>query len=439
MPKKRSPGDGALYSIRGGKLWRGVVDVGFNPDGSRKQAYVHGRTQAKARAKLDALKDEIKQHGAPLDKATTVAVWAEKWLTTVCQPKLKPAPMRSYESVVRNWIVPTIGKKKLALLKPSDLRTVTAAITDAGRSSSTALKAHNIMSAMLESARRDGLIARNITADVDAPAAAPSTRGAFPIDSALRILAAASMKPDGTRWWTALLAGVRQGERLGATLDSIDFAKNEFAVQWSLTEARFRHGCEGTCGKGRPGSCPQRKLVLRPGLEHRPLDGRLILVRPKSGRPRTFPMIPQLAEALRRYLAATADVPNPHGLIWPNLDGSPMTAKQENQAWRDLLLDAGLIDMVQALPPKDRPEGTPDVPTTHWNRHTTATVLTELDVPATVIAEIVGHVDVRTTARYTHVTTPMARAALEKLGQHWAGALESSNPKLDPPTQGGAP
>lgn len=423
-PKKRSPGSGGLYAIRGGTMWRGVVDVGFNPDGSRKQVSVHGKTQRLAREKLDALKKEIAEHGAPLDKSTTVERWAHLWLDTVCRPKLKPAPLRSYESVVKNWIVPTIGQKKIALLKPSDLRTVYQAVNDAGRSSSTALKAHNIMSAMLETARRDGLIARNITADLDAPRAAVSDRGALTTEQALRILVAASKTWDGTRWWVALLAGVRQGERLGATLDSIDLDKGEFTVQWSLTEARFAHGCGGTCGKARPGSCPERHLLLADGLEYRQLDGRLLLVRPKSGKPRTFPLIPQLAEALRRYLISTADIPNPHGLIWRNQDGSPMTAKQENQAWRDVLHQAGLIDAAQALPPKDRPEGTTDIPTTHWARHTTATVLTALGVPAEVIGEIVGHVDAKTTARYTHVSSAMAREALGRLGEHWASALE---------------
>lgn len=74
---------------------------------------------------------------------------------------------------------------------------------------------------------------------------------------------------------------------------------------WSLTEARFEHGCGGTCVAQR-GSCPQRRLILADGLEHVQLDGRFCLVRPKSGKPRTIPLLPQLVEALRRYLAATA-------------------------------------------------------------------------------------------------------------------------------------
>lgn len=408
MPKKRSHGDGGLFYIPSRGLWRGTVDDGFWPDGRRKQRYVHGKTQTEARRKLNALKDEIAQYGAPLDKTMTVAAWSDHWLETVCRPHMKPAPLKGYRSVVRTWIVPTIGQKRMAQLKPSDLRAVSDAIHTAGRSSSTALKAHTIMSAMLESARLDGVVGRNVARDVIAPKAAKSQRGALPIGAPLRMLEVAGGIPDGTRWWMAILTGMRQGERLGATLDSIDFEQGLFTVQWSLTEATFTHGCGGVCSYKRAGSCPERRLVLADGLEYRQLDGRLILVRPKSGRPRTFPLIPQVAAALHRYLVATDHMPNPHGLIWRNADGSPITPKQDNAAWRDLLDKAG----VEAGP------------TTHWARHTTASVLYELGIPAKVIGEIIGHSTEEITDRhYLHVSDPQARAAMEALGGHWSKAL----------------
>lgn len=76
MPKKRNHGDGALYYVKSQSLWRGVVDVGFWPDGRRRQKTVTAKTQRAARAKLEAVKNEIGQHGAPLDKTMTVEAWA---------------------------------------------------------------------------------------------------------------------------------------------------------------------------------------------------------------------------------------------------------------------------------------------------------------------------------------------------------------------------
>ena len=82
-----------------------------------------------------------------------------------------------------------------------------------------------------------------------------------------------------------------------------------------------------------------------------------------------------------------------------------------------------MITEAQALPPKDRPAGTPKTPTTHFARHTTATVLMELGVDAKVIGEILGHVYERTTRGYQHVSSAAARAALEALGAHVQQAI----------------
>ncbi len=84
-----------------------------------------------------------------------------------------------------------------------------------------------------------------------------------------------------------------------------------------------------------------------------------------------------------------------------------------------MLRGAGVITPEQALPPKERPEGTEDTPTTHFARHTTATVLMELGVDAKVIGEIVGHVATRTTRGYQHVSSTAARHALEAIGDHF--------------------
>lgn len=429
MPKKRDHGNGGLYYVESEKLWRGVIDIGLGPDGRRRQKVVRSKSQRVAQAKLREVQKEIAEYGAPLDRAMTVEAWAKHWLETVCRPHMKPKPYSAYRSNVNVWVIPVLGKKRIAQLKPSDLRLISTAIADAGRSSTTALKLHNLMSAMLESARLDGIVGRNVARDVVAPKAAVSNRDALPMASALAVLRAATGQVDGTRWWIALLAGMRQGERLGATLDSINFDAGTFTVQWSLTEATFEHRCgpqEGgkwPCGKSRAGSCPERRLVVADGLDYRQLEGRLCLVRPKSGKARTFPLIPQLASALKRYLVATADVPNPHGLIWRNEDGSPLTPTQDNEAWRALLLEAGVITDEQAKAPKDRVGGTPEPPTTHWARHTTATVLMELGVDAKIIGEIVGHASTQITQRYQHVSSTAAEAAMAAIGSHFQDAL----------------
>lgn len=431
MPKKRNSGDGGLYPIRGGKLWRGVVDIGFTADGRREQKYVHARTQRAAREKLEALKSEIREFGAPLDRQTTVAQWSEHWLETVARRSYKPNALAATESFVRVWIVPTIGRKRVATVKPSDVREVLQAVQKAGRSTSTARRVYDCLSLMLESARRDGLASRNVADDVTKPAVRSKERGALTVEQGMGLLRAAADEPNGSRWWVTLLSGIRQGERLGAQLASLDLENGTLGIDWALDEISSEHGCgekatngSWPCGKKRGASCSDAQLKIPDGFEYRRLSGRLCLIRPKNGKPRSTPLIAPVVEALRRHVEATAHLPNPHGLIWRHEDGSPFLPGEDQQAWRDLLFSAGVIDAEQRKAPRERAPGTVEPPTTHWARHTTATMLMELGVHPRIIAEIVGHLDERTQARYQHVSSPAAREAAEMLGARFAEALE---------------
>src|SRR3546814_4719385 len=133
MPKKRSHGDGGVYKIKSRGTWRGVIDDGFWPDGRRRQRYVYGATFTEARDKLAALRRELSEFGAPLDKSTTVEARAQHWLRTMCEPKMKPKALQGYEYAVNHWIIPTLGRKRVGKRKPSDVRAVTRAVFDAGR------------------------------------------------------------------------------------------------------------------------------------------------------------------------------------------------------------------------------------------------------------------------------------------------------------------
>lgn len=451
MPKKRQHGDGALYPIKAhgctstaagwscgrkpaqcpkGRIvkYKGVVDL--EPIGGvRKQRAVTAKTQAATRAKLDALKKEIAENGAPLDKQTTLADWAWRWITEECRPNLKPNGLASYETMTRTWIVPHLGHRKVATLKPSDVRSLMKHITDSGRSSSTARKAYNILSGMLEAARREGMISRNVTQDITPPAMAiPDTR-ALTNEEAFAVLNKSTNHVSGAMWWTAILAGLRQSERLGAQIANLDLKARTYTVEWTLDEVTSEHGCgkreggEWPCGKKQGAACPEGRLRIPHGMPYRRLAGRLCLVPPKSGRPRRVPLVAPLAEALKWYLDATSAVPNPHGLIWRNSDGSPILPGQDEQAWLEILCEAGVITSDQARAPRFRAEGTPKPPGSHTARHTTLTVLMELGVHPKVIGEIVGHVDARTSARYQHLSVEHGLEVMDLVGEKFAGAL----------------
>lgn len=139
----------------GRDLWRGVVDDGFNADGSRRQRYVHAKTRDECVKKLRKLMQELGEHGRPLDHRTRVADLAPMWLADA-GGRLKPKTMQGYRSQVTTSIIPILGKRVVSDLKPSDVRRLNAAVFARGVGPSSVAAAHRTLSAMLGYAVDEG-------------------------------------------------------------------------------------------------------------------------------------------------------------------------------------------------------------------------------------------------------------------------------------------
>jgi len=398
MPRKRQTGQGGLYFDATRKLWIGVVDNGYNDLGKRRQVRVTSKSQSIARDKLKKVMDEIEQFGSPLGNQT-VAEWGAFWLEGI--KAKKPQTYRTYASILRTWVFPVIGRKNVKDVRPSDLKAIYENIKRAGKSESTAVKAHTTMSSMFESARLERITKINVAGDIRPPKASKTKRGTLTPPETVRILEQSRTAPNGSKWWVSLYAGIRQGERIGATIDSIDFENSTFTVQWNLVEGNYEHGCGGACGR-KSGHCPQKRLVIPDGMPSRVLRGRYMLVPPKSGEPRTFPLTDKLRDMLQVHIDQLALKPNPHGLLWPNPDGTPTSGRADQAEWRALLIAAGVT----------RPEAT-----THWARHTAISDMSAIGISDGVIGEQVGHRSPGVTGGYKHVSSQDAAEAQRKLDE----------------------
>lgn len=395
MPKRRDHGQGALYELKSRGLWRGVIDNGFTPDGRRRQKYVHAKTREECVKKLRRMMNEIEEHGGPLDHHTRVADLADTWLADAGD-RLKPKTMQGYRSHVATSIVPILGKRVVADLKPSDVRRLHGAVFARGVGPSTVGGAHRTLSALLSYAVDEGLCARNVAESVDIPKHAPNSR-----DSLTRIEAEALLRTGDPRWMLALLSGSRDGELRGLRLSDLDLDGGVAHISWNLAEVTFKHGCHGNCGRARAGSCPQRELDLAPNLEVHELEGRWVLVRPKSSQPRRAPLTPGLVNALRAHLDADGG-PNPHGLVWHRSDGKPLKNSDSNEALRSTLSQLGI-----------------EAPATmHWLRHTYTTMAEHAGLPWVVYSRISGHASEGVSRRYTHQLEQEAKDGVTQLARY---------------------
>lgn len=416
---RRANGEGSISRRKNG-LWIGRLRVGDNPDGTPRTAQVTSMDHAKLVEKLTKLRDEYEETGTVVDRRTTMAQWGEKWLTEIAARKLGPNTYATHASLMRKWIIGTIGNRVVSELTPADIRKVRDHITAAGRSSTTALQAYRVLSSCLEYARREKITSVNITKDVDPPRPAKLPRGAFTVPQVLDIIRAAGKDEAlGARWMTQLLLGLRQGEVLGLRWAEVDFDAAEIRVAWQLQVIGWRHDCgargaDGVypCGYKQAKMCKQHSYQIPDGYEVIVLDpeSNVVLTKPKSkAGDRAVPMIAPVARALAEHRERTAGQPNPHGLVWHTPDGRPLDEQTDQAGWKELMRSVGL----------------PDTCTTHWARHSVASLLKQDGVDTLVIGQIVGHGSTAVTEGYIHVTTQDARDAMDK----FAARLLAASPE----------
>ena len=120
-----------------------------------------------------------------------------------------------------------------------------------------------------------------------------------------------------------------------------------------------------------------------------------------------MPLPPELVPVLEAHRAAQIVQRLKAGNAWQDLDlvfsqhhGGPIDPRRDWADWKDLLKAAGVRDA-----------------RVHDGRHTAATLLIEMGVHVRIVMEILGHSDIRVTQRYTHVASPMAGEAAQRMGQ----------------------
>jgi integrase len=413
---RRDKGSGSVYQRASDGLWVGYVTLPDGPGRKRRRKVVTAKAKGTVVDKLRVLRKDLDRTGDLTTSSPTLATWLTLWLDTIKAPRLKPRTLTGYRGYVDRYIVPTLGRKRLDKLTPDHVRDLHNAITGQGLSTTTALQAHRILAKALTDAMREGRVTRNVATLLDAPTRARAVRPALTADDARALLVSVAGDPaQAVHWSIALLAGLRQGERLGLTRDMIDLDAVRvdasgtvvpapfLTVAWQIQRLKWAHGCgkraeTWPCGKRQGGACPQRAVFIPADQEAHQVYGGLWLTRPKSlSGWRQVPLAPQLAAILRLYLKATP--PGDHGLILTRPDGHPVDPRDDAAAWDAALRAAGL----------------PDVPL-HSARHTCATLLQALGIDEQTRMDILGHSAATTTRGYTHITGAVAADAIGRLG-----------------------
>ena len=386
MAGRRQYGTGSITRRSDGR-YMVRIEAGWTANGTRRRVSRIAKTEAEAKR---ILRDLQREHAAGEEvggRKVTVKAWCDTWLDMQAT-RVRPKTYDTDASTVRRWIVPTIGHRKLADLTPADVRRLTTAVRDAGRTTTTARYAQAVLQRALKAAVREGHPVPERVMLVDKPAAAVSDRTALTIPEAVAVLDAASRRADGSRWVAALLQGMRQGECLGLTWEHVDFDRERIDVSWQLQTLRYADR-------------EREQFQVPDGYEARRLEGAWHLTRPKTARgQRIIPMLPWMREPLEAWAQVAPE--SRHGLVWPRADGKPRDSKADRAEWVELQAEAGVA----------HPSGRPYV--LHEARNNTATLLLAAKVDPAIITAILGHSSIVTSRGYMAVDEQMIRDALSR-------------------------
>ena len=303
-------------------------------------------------------------------KAQSVEQFLTHWLEEVAKQKVRPSTYRSYEQIVRNHLVPGLGKLPLQKLTPQALQKFLNAKTETGISVEHLRRV--LRSALTQAVKWD-LVPRNAAALVSTPKRERHEFAYLEPDKARAFLAEAKNHRLEALFTVAIAVGLRLGEALGLRWQDVDLDAGTLTVRYQL----------------------QR------------LKGAPKLVEPKTARARrTVPLPPFAVAALRAHKVRqleerllNADVWKDQGLVFASSVWTPMFDRNVRRT-----LDAILTKC--ELPPMRF----------HDLRHTCASLLLAQGTDARTIMETLGHSQITLTLNtYSHVMPSLQRDAADKM------------------------
>jgi integrase len=211
--KRRRDGDGSVYKRQDG-YWVGAF-YARTTSGARKRVVVYGKSLQEARDKLLHAMQQA-QAGIPVpDQAWRLDMYLEYWLENVVKRNRRPATYNLYEMIVRLFLNPGLGGRRLTSLSVPIVQQFLNQRLEKGDSVRKVQVMRTVLSAALTRAVREELLVRNVARLVELPESKRGTIRPWSAAEARQFLAAARSDPLYPAFVVLIFYGLRRGEALG--------------------------------------------------------------------------------------------------------------------------------------------------------------------------------------------------------------------------------
>jgi len=357
------------------------------PDGSRRRVSRVDKSDAlNDLAALLALRAEGDAPSPRRARSATFDEVIDAWFEAGC-PNVSPtsksrhARVKSPNTVANarqllgTSVRPDIGRLWVDRTSTTRLEDVFRAMAGRGYATSTIDRNWNYLNQACQHALRKRTIKTNPAANALLPERRPSkARKSFTIEQAQRLLTEAiPADPRPAMWLTGLMCGLRPGELAGLRWCYVDIDSDDPTIE--VAERALEIG-DRYAGQAAPKTDRGRRRI---GLH------------------------PLLVAALHRHREGLQwlELYSDQGFVFPTRNGTPMSMSNLRRAFRTLCKRAGLgVDW-----------------TTYELRHSFVSLVADQVDDLVKVADLVGHVDTRTTQGYRHSVRPSLPHAIEAWDQ----------------------
>jgi integrase len=294
--------------------------------GKRQTRYVSFKgTKKQAQVELARLVTEAEAGQTVEPTRSTVAEFLDRWVRDWATGNTSPKTLERYRQLIRNQLVPQIGRLQIQKLRTTHLAEAYATLLRGGLSARTVGHVHRVTHRALGHAVRWGLVRTNVASEAEPPRVEETEIEILTADQVAALL-------DRFRGMvlypiivTALATGMRRGEVLALQWRDVDLNAATLRVERSLEETRS-HG--------------------------------LRFKAPKTKRGRRMIALPAFAVAeLRRHWAAQQQQRlvlglgriTPDALVFPTLEGKPRRPDGVSKEFAAALRGTGIAASMHVL------------------------------------------------------------------------------------------
>jgi len=343
MAKRRGNHEGTIFKRENG-TWRAQMSV----DGQRL-SYT-GKTQQECHEWVKQTHRKIDAGQALPGALKPLDEFLSGWLVSI-KPSIQPSTWHLYRQIIRDHIIPDLGKGKLRDLRPEHIQSLYDRKLETGASPRTVQSIHTVLHCALGQAVKLGMLSRNPDDATTPPKRVHKEMSIYDEAQVGTLIHTAQAQSDRnlTLYQLAITTGMRMGELLGLKWADLDWERWRLQVQRQLRMKRGG-GYEFTRPKTKAG---KRSLALGDAM----LDS-----------------LRQHLERQSKEMQLAGDRWHTLDLIFPSTIGKPLDGSYLRKAFKQLIRQAGLPDI-----------------RFHDLRHAAASLMLNYGVPVIVVSQRLGH------------------------------------------------